>query len=232
MAIDWDTIYEEELAKIDDPTDDIGNLKTADIKALDDQTAASKQELKTTLVDALRQAYVLKEMNKKDLPALMSNLGLTGGVTETASSDLLRDYRNSRNSANTNYNKSLTDIDNTYTQGINSINSKYGQMLTDALAQRSRDAYSNTGTRFQNELAKAQWDLQQLQASQPPAATITTSGDDENDGNGNPPPPPEPKWTETGGAQGQAYDNGTPGKDTPRARNSYKDPKTGEYKYF
>jgi hypothetical protein len=229
MAIDWDTIYEEELAKIDDPTDDIGNLKTADIKALDDQTAASKQELKTTLVDALRQAYVAKEMNKKDLPALMSNLGLTGGVTETAASDLLRDYRNSRNSANTNYNKFLTDIDNTYTQGINSINSKYGQMLIDALAQRSRDAYSNTGTRFQNELAKAQWDLQQLQAA-PPAA-VTTSGDDGND-NPTAPPMPKPTWTETGGAQGQAYDNGTPGKDTPRARNSYKDPKTGEYKYF
>lgn len=223
MAIDWNSIYAEELARIEDPTNTINNeretalgslttnkdsalkslqdLQTGDETALSTAKGAQEKTLKDTLTEALRQAYISREMNKKDLPALMSNLGLTGGVTETAASDLLRGYRNSKNSADKNYNTSLTDLGTGYNSNLAALRSQYGkqsadlintyntnygntqssyqQQLRDALATRLNNVTTNTNNRYAQATAAEQAEWERKQASMTPAASSGGGGGDD-----------------------------------------------------
>ena len=199
MPIDWNAIYEEELAKIEDPTTGINALKDADVKALDTAKATQESTLGKTRDESLRQSYITREMNKRDLPSIMSNMGLTGGITETAAGDLLRDYRNTSNSARKGYNTGVTDIANTYNTNVAGLNSTYGQRILDALANRNTTATTNANIRAQiaqaeeaAALARDQWDWQkaQTETTATPAATIAAP----------PPSPPPAKTARTPGS--------------------------------
>lgn len=229
MAIDWNAIYQEELARIDDPTNQINGerdlalgaltsnkdtslaalnaRKESDINAMNETKTAQENKLSDVLTDALRVAYINREMEKKDLPALMSNLGLTGGVTETAAGDLLRNYRNSRNSANKSYNTSLTDLSNNYNTNLAALNSQYQgdwddivsayntnysntqrdyeQQLREALSVREANATSNANTRYAQKVAEenAAWERAQAEAAaranQPSTQIIAPTEPDE-----------------------------------------------------
>lgn len=187
-GIDWNAIYNEELNKIADPTEQINALKSADIGALDTAKAAQELKLGQTRDESLRQAYVTREMNRKDLPAIMSNMGLTGGITETAANDLLRDYRNTSNSARRSYDTSATDLANTYGTNVANLNSTYGQRILEALANRQATATNSANIRaqiaqaeaaaaeaqrqakVQEDLAREQWEWQKSQSALAAAA--------------------------------------------------------------
>lgn len=193
MAIDWNAIYEDELKKIEDPTTKLEELKKADIGALDTAKAAEEQKLGQTRDETLRQAYVTREMNKKDLPAIMANMGLTGGITETAGNDLLRDYRNSSNSANKSYNASATDLANAYGVNVANLTSRYGERLLEALQNRTNTATNSANIRAQiqqaeeqaaearrqfdeeQKLIKEQWEWQKAQAAAAAAAPAAST---------------------------------------------------------
>jgi hypothetical protein len=163
MAIDWNAIYEEELNRIPDTSEQLRGLQQKDIAALDTQRDAQESALRQQLSDAMRQAYITREMNRRDLPAIMSNMGLTGGVTETAANDLLRDYRNTRNTANRSFTDSQTSLKNTYNTNLAALNSDYGQRILDAMAQRRNEATNNANLRYQIAEAERQYQLQQEQ---------------------------------------------------------------------
>jgi hypothetical protein len=219
MAIDWNAIYEEELNRIPDTSDQLRKLQQQDIAALDTQRGAQESALRKQLSDAMRQAYITREMNRRDLPAIMSNMGLTGGITETAANDLLRDYRNTRNTANRSFTDSQTSLANTYNTNLASLNSDYGQRILDAMAQRRNEATNNANLRYQiaeaerqYQLQQEQWKWQQQQAAQAQAAARGASSGGVaaavqnaksiNSGYPN---------TGGSGAQGQAYTGKVPG---------------------
>jgi hypothetical protein len=184
MAIDWTAIYNDELSKIEDPTTKINNLKAVDVGVLDAQKIAQEAAFGKNRDEALRQSYITREMNKKDLPMIMAEQGLNGGYTETAAMDLLRDYRNSANSANRGYNDSVTDLANTYGTNVASLNSSYGQQLLAALANRNTQATNNANIRAQIQqaeeqaaLQREQWEWQKAQAAgtSQPSTQITAT---------------------------------------------------------
>ncbi len=250
MAIDWNAIYAEELARIDDPTTQINSerdaalgaltsnkdtsltaleaRKQSDIDAMNDTKTAQENKLDAALADALRSAYISREKNKKDIPALMSNLGLTGGITESAAIDLLRDYRNSRNAANKSHDTSITDLNTGYNSNLAALNSQYQgnwddiisayntnysnaqrdyeQQLREALSAREANATTNANTRYAQKVAEenAAWERAQAEAAaNQPTQIIAT----QPSGPSNPNPTPE-ELKQQGYSTGYNYGQG------------------------
>ena len=71
---------------------------------------SSKQTLDDDNEAALRQAYINKMINARDLNQLLSAQGLTGGQSETTTANMLNNYANNRNSLNKTYATNLREL--------------------------------------------------------------------------------------------------------------------------
>ena len=63
-----------------------------------------------TQQSALKQAYITRLQNQQKLQQSLATSGIRGGATETANIRLANQYGLDRNNANTNYTKSVNDI--------------------------------------------------------------------------------------------------------------------------
>ena len=59
---------------------------------------------------ALRQAYINKMINARDMAQLLTAQGLTGGASETTTANMLNNYANNRNALNRTYATNLRDL--------------------------------------------------------------------------------------------------------------------------
>jgi|GEM_PF-6374952 len=186
----FDQIYQAEYDALPDATAELEKQKAAALNTLKGTYDTSSGTLKDTLRDQIRNAYVESMMQKRDLPALLSMQGLTGGITETAANDITRDYRNTTGAANKAYNTSFTDLTNSYNTNAASVESDYGSRIIDALANRRAEALQKAQIAYQIRQAEAA-------AAQPSvAAAAESSGpivETENK--------TIPTWKETGGVQ-------------------------------
>ena len=71
---------------------------------------SSKQTLDDDNEAALRQAYINKMINARDLNQLLTAQGLTGGQSETTTANMLNNYANNRNSLNKTYATNLREL--------------------------------------------------------------------------------------------------------------------------
>ena len=224
----FDAIYDQIYNSLPDVEGQLKALQQNDVDSLTAQKDAQDKKLQTERDETLRQAYITQELNKRDLPAMMAAQGLTGGITETAATDILRDYRNSTNSSRKAYSDAYTDLSNTYDTNVAGVNSTYGQKIIDALAQKRSEAMQNAQIKYQIKQAEeAAWLAQQAAANQSSAGSRRSSGTTDD----------KPKTKDAtvndflgSGAQGQSY---TGGKSPSKiASNSYYDAAKGKYVYF
>lgn len=96
--------------------------------ALQGQYDNSKQTLDSNTNDSLRQAYINKMINARDMNQLLTAQGLTGGASETNLAKMLNNYANNRNSINktaaTNLRELLTSQNTNLADALTNYNDK------------------------------------------------------------------------------------------------------------
>lgn len=171
MAIDWNAIYNEEFNKLPDIAALLQGQQDSALGDLKNTYESNQSKLRDQLNEALSAAYVNGEQAKRDLTTRLAAQGITGGMTETAAGDILREQRNARNDSQKTYDTSNTDLTNNYNTGMTNTRNNYGQLIATAQSNRATQASGNAGTRAgllqqedANSLARDQFNLQKQQA--------------------------------------------------------------------
>lgn len=94
-------------------------------KTLKQQYDTSLAQLDKSRNNALREAYIAREQNKRTMPGLMAAQGVSGGASETALSSLMKSYQAARNSANDSYNTNKVSLDNSYMSNLADSENNY-----------------------------------------------------------------------------------------------------------
>ena len=122
--------------------------------AVNDYTKQANAERQTQLGEAqktqeanLRQAYVNRLQNERNLNQNLVNQGIRGGATETANLMLANQYGQARAAANTDYANAVNSINRAtdqnirdYTNDMNSRAEQYRQNMAQMLWQADREA--------------------------------------------------------------------------------------------
>lgn len=114
---------------------------------------------------ALREAYVAKLQNQKQLGEAMARSGIRGGATETSNIRLANQYGQARASANTDYTNAANSINQAidqnifdYTSDMQSRAEEYRQNLAQARWQAEReDAATQAQWDREDRLTQEQW---------------------------------------------------------------------------
>lgn len=107
-------------------------------------------EAQKTQQTNLRNAYINRLQNEKNLNQRLATQGIRGGATETANLNLMNQYGQARQSANTDYANSVNQINQNidrnifdYTNDMNSRAEEYRQNLAQAKWQAEREDKTN-----------------------------------------------------------------------------------------
>ncbi len=84
---------------------------------------------------SLDQAYVSRKLSERDLPALMSAMGMHGGIAETTAARLKNSYDNNRQALESAYADSIGDLTLQYTGKRNNLLSKISAAKMEAEAK-------------------------------------------------------------------------------------------------
>ena len=186
MAVNWDEVWQQKWEEgqkgYDEQAQAYNDAKAKEQSALDAQLKASADKIAQTRDSALQQAYITKRQNERTMPSLLAANGMTGGASETSAASLLRNYQNSRNSANSAYASGEKDLRTNYDTNTATLGSKYANLLAE-LQQKRRDdaiaqaqfAYNAQVQKEQQEEEKRRWEAEMdLQKQQ--LATSGSSG--------------------------------------------------------
>lgn len=107
-------------------------------------------QAKEARTGALKQAYLTKAQNERQLRDNLAQSGIRGGASETAMMGLANQYGQARNSANTDYRNSVNSINQAidqnifdYTNDMESRAEEYRQNMANAQWQAAREDYAN-----------------------------------------------------------------------------------------
>lgn len=126
-------------------------------KALQGKYDNSKQTLDDDNESALRQAYINKMINARDMAQLLSAQGLTGGASETTTANMLNNYANNRNNLN-----------KTYATNLRELLAGHESLLADALGAYN-DKVANARQSYSNYLAQLEQNRANMIASAMPS---------------------------------------------------------------
>lgn len=118
--------------------------------SLEEQYGNSKTTLDDNNSDALRQAYINKMINARDMGQLMSAQGLTGGQTETTLANMLNNYANNRNAINKTYATNLRELLANHNSNLADALTGYNDKVANA-----RQSYSNYLAQLEQNRANA-----------------------------------------------------------------------------
>lgn len=170
MAIDWNAIYNEEYNRLPDIAALLQGQQDSAVGDLTDTYNKNSTKLHDQLNDALTASYVSNEIAKRDMAQRQAAQGISGGMTETAASDYLRDYRNTNNTAQKSYDTSYGDLTSGYNTNLTNTRNNYGQLIANAQSNRASQATSNTNAKAgflqqeeTNALAREQLERQKQQ---------------------------------------------------------------------
>jgi hypothetical protein len=96
----------------------------------------STKELNVDSEQALREAYITKMQNQRDLNQRLAAMGLNGGATETTMARLANQYGNSRTDVNNTRNRSLAGINQTYSEQLAAALQAYNSAMANLEMQR------------------------------------------------------------------------------------------------
>lgn len=171
--------------------------------ALQNALNLQKQNVETSAEKSLREAYINKMMNEKNLEQRLTAQGLSGGASESAMASLLNQYGGSRNeieqaklsdlaSAESNYGQNLASL----LYGLQSATSSAEQArlsgltsLENSLANQQAGLIGNRATQLQNlyetnladQRARYEADLADQRARATASARRSSSESEENE---------------------------------------------------
>lgn len=126
-------------------------------KALQGKYDNSKMTLDDDNESALRQAYINKMINARDMAQLLTAQGLTGGASETTTANMLNNYANNRNALN-----------RTYATNLRDLLTNHEGLLADALGAYN-DKVANARQSYSNYLAQLEQNRANMIASAMPS---------------------------------------------------------------
>ena len=155
MAVSYDQIYKEEFNKA------IGDSVTRLQQSQEQQEKALKagyDQQQTALADnrnkALREAYISKMKEERDMPSAMARQGLNGGMVESNVASINRAYQNNRRAAEDNYANNKTTLDVGYEGDLANIRSQYVDAIATARQNANSLALSAAQQKYNNLLAE------------------------------------------------------------------------------
>ena len=113
--------------------------------ALQNQFNASKQNLTDDNAQALREAYIRKMLDARDMAQLLTAQGLTGGASETTTANLLNNYNNSRNNLNRDFARNLLSLSTNHESSLADILGRYNDKVAQA-----EQAYASNAAQLEN----------------------------------------------------------------------------------
>lgn len=155
MAVSYDQIYKEEFNKA------IGDSVTRLQQSQEQQEKALKagyDQQQTALADnrnkALREAYISKMKEERDMPSAMARQGLNGGMVESNVASINRAYQNNRRAAEDNFANNKTTLDVGYEGDLANIRSQYVDAIATARQNANSLALSAAQQKYNNLLAE------------------------------------------------------------------------------
>lgn len=168
--MDYDTLIKQTNDEYDRQKKTYEDEKANQQAALKSSYDTQVSNLGKTRDAALREAYINREIQKRDMPSLLSMQGLRGGATETALSSLLKSYQNARNTAYDTYAQNKTAADNSYNTNLANLGSSYADKFATVEANRSSALMQLYQQKAAQEQAERELALQKELAAQAAAS--------------------------------------------------------------
>lgn len=113
----------------------------------------SRQNIADDAAASLKQAYINKMQNEKNIGQQMSAMGLTGGATESTLANMLNNYGNARNEINTTQNKNLSNLEGNYSDNLSQAQQAYNSAVANANLQKAQQAMSLENALANNQIS-------------------------------------------------------------------------------
>ena len=171
MALNWETIFEEEWNKANDAADfsAISNAQAQELSALGAQKNQRERALEKIRREAAQAAYINLKLSQRDAPAQLLAQGLAGGLSESAAIAQQTGYQNALNAVNNEYASGLDALQSEYADDVSDVYAKYAKMLADAKESLRQQAWQRAKFAYDNMLA-------QQEAEAAAAAAASRSG--------------------------------------------------------
>ena len=121
--------------------------------ALWDSYNRSKKSIMDDSRASLKQAYINRVLQEKNLDQSMAAQGLSGGATETTRASMSNNYGNARNEINRTTNNNLSNLEGEYNENLAAAMSAYNTAVANAELQRAQQEID-----LQNALVNGQLD--------------------------------------------------------------------------
>jgi len=149
MAVSYDQIYKEEFDKaLGDSVTRLQQSQEQQEKALKAGYDQQQANLTANKNKALKEAYISKMKEERDMPSAMARQGLNGGMVESNLASINRAYQNNRNAAEENYANNKTTLDVGYEGDLANIRSQYVDAIASARQNANSLALTQAGQRY------------------------------------------------------------------------------------
>ena len=105
---------------------------------LRDSYDRSKDSIMSDSKNSLKQAYINKMSQEKNLNQQLSAQGLSGGATETTRASMSNNYGNARNEINRTTNNNLSELEGQYNENLASALQAYNSAVANAQLQKAQ----------------------------------------------------------------------------------------------
>jgi len=113
------------------------NLRSTE-DALGDAYSRSKSSIMDDSRASLKQAYINKVLQEKNLDQSLAAQGLSGGATETTKASMSNNYGNARNEINRTTNNNLSTLEGEYNQNLAQALQAYNTAVANAQLQKAQ----------------------------------------------------------------------------------------------
>lgn len=187
MAVSYDQIFKEEYNKqLGDSVTRLQQSQAQQEKALRAGYDQQQQKLTENKNKALREAYISKMKEERDMPSTMARQGLNGGMTESNIASIQRNYQNNRNAAETNYNDNRTSLDVGYEGDLANIRSQYVDAIASARQNAHSLALTSAGQRYNAAVAEEEKAKAEAEAAAAAAQAASSGGSGGSSRSGSP----------------------------------------------
>lgn len=155
MAIKYEDIYNEEFTKqLGDSVTRLQQSQEQQEKALKAGYDQQQANLQANRNKALKEAYISKMKEERDMPSVMARQGLNGGMVESNVASINRAYQNNRRAAEDNYANNKTTLDVGYEGDLANIRSQYVDAIATARQNANSLALTAAQQRYNNLVAE------------------------------------------------------------------------------
>lgn len=140
-----------------------GTSYNASKKQLADAYSSQQNKLQSGTEDALRQAYISKMQEQKNLDQNLAAQGISGGLSESSKASLANNYGNSRASIQSALTDNLSDLANTYNGNLADMETNYQNLLQSLASAKAQYELQNSNA-LANATTAALGDMTSLKA--------------------------------------------------------------------